>query len=177
MAAFLLFAFIIHTSVWWQKVCRMLLFWHFFLFTFVAQSSACKEKSYFLGCLNFSGVLLLLFTVHHSSYSVSYLTFCFASLVYGLIMSCWGFFGGKPCPQATAEGFMTSALVAAFTKKNQNDYLSEDPIWTGSFLHQINLAQGFVHHSRFSHWLEANDTLHTTQPLHIISSFAPAVTF
>lgn len=94
MAAFLLFAFIIHTSVWWQKVCRMLLFWHFFLFTFVAQSSACKEKSYFLGCLNFSGVLLLLFTVHHSSYSVSYLTFCFASLVYGLIMSCWGFFGG-----------------------------------------------------------------------------------
>lgn len=117
MAAFLLFAFIIHTSVWWQKVCRMLLLCHFFLFTLVAQSSACKEKSYFLGCLNFSGVLLLLFTVHHSSYSVSYLTFCFASLVYGLIMSCWGFFGGKPCPQATAEGFMTSALVAAFTKK------------------------------------------------------------
>lgn len=152
-----LFSFIIHISVWWQVVCRRLLFCYFF--TFVAQSMANKIWH----ILHFKFRLLLSYSsIHLSLHCVSYLTFCFTSLVYGLIVSCFG-------PQATAEGFMTSALVSASQKINY--CLSEDPIWTGSFLYQINLAQGFVYHSHFSCRLEANFTLFN--PLEIISSVLP----
>ncbi len=105
----LLFSFIIHISVWWQKVCRMHLFCHFF--TFVAQSTAYKIGHILL--FKFSGIALLLF------YGPSLFAWCFI-LNFLLHSSClwinhvlfW-----KPCLQAYSWRIHGLGFVSCFHKK------------------------------------------------------------
>lgn len=110
-------------------------------FTFVSQSTACNVKYDTLYFLNRQ-------TDHCCTHHI--ITFCFTSLVYGLIVF-W-----KLDLQAAAKGFMTSvSQKTAACLRIQFEL--------GHFFIRLNWYQSFVYHSHFSCLLEANSTLFSTK--------------